>query len=310
MRKGELLADPKVLKSAAVGYENSLNVFTKEGEPKFWLMIQGRLAESLLKLGEFSQDTSEIDKAIKTFQALETFAQSQGYELEKAVNQCNKAIALNARWEITGEEDDLLRAVVACRAATTSLPRSKWPHTWGMLQSNLASVLADVAKSSEIEGDYRRSIEAFNHALVELAPSISPNAWAGANQNFANLLVEYGVIFDDVNCHKRAVRAYRDALVVFARSALPTVWGEIQNDLGTALQEIGKTQTLPIEERTVALMEAIYAYSLAVEIYSMEINAQNFAVTQQKKAESYMTLAELRGDAFTGKMPWQVSNQP
>ncbi len=90
-----------------------------------------------------------------------------------------------------------------------------------------------------------------------------------------------------------AVTAYRAALEVYTREQFPMDWAMTQNNLGNALQVLGR-QTSRVEQ----MNEAVAAYRAALEVYR-EAKASGYVAKVECNLK--ITLADLK--RMQGKGP-------
>ena len=91
----------------------------------------------------------------------------------------------------------------------------------------------------------------------------------------ANSSYEYGLQAGDNATLIEAVTAYRAALEEWTRERVPLQWAGTQNNLGSALQTLGKR-----ESGTARLEEAVTAYRAALEKWTRERVPLDWALTQ------------------------------
>ncbi len=174
--------------------------------------------------------------------------------------------------------------------------RRWWLHRYALDPSE-----AWTAWSEETETARQNLRSADQSALIEVArewlwdpPLGSPEvaqedravylcAWADELQQQA--------MGDPVEYLCEAVAAYRSALELFDTGALRAEWGTAQNNLGNALQAIGR---LTGEERY--LHESVTAYRSALEVHSRDALPAEWSMTQHNLGNVLVTMGERGGE--------------
>lgn len=93
----------------------------------------------------------------------------------------------------------------------------------------------------------------------------------------------------------RSVAGYRLGLGVFTSESWPEVWAKTQDNLGNALQILGK------QGDALALQEAISAYRLALEVYTRDSSPAYWATTQNNLGDALMIRAGMNSDPESAK---------
>ena len=115
---------------------------------------------------------------------------------------------------------------------------------------------------------------AYRSALEVRTKAELPQDWARTQNNLGTALRELGRRSGDKEQGRKllqeAVAVYRSALEVYTKADLPQDWARTQNNLGTALKELGKHSD-DKEEGDKLLREAVAAYRSAL-LYWFSVN--------------------------------------
>ena len=253
----------KQLEGAVAAYRAALEVYTKVDLPQFWARTQNNLGIALQELGTFG----------------------------------------------AGEESrkQLEGAVAAYRAALEVYTKADLPQDWARTQNNLGIALQELEKLSgdKEEGDklLEDAVAAYRSALEVWTKADLPQFWARTQYNLGIALQELwrrsGNKEEDRKLLEGAVAAYRSALEVWTKADLPQDWARTQNDLATALKELGRGSS-DNEQGRKLLEGAVAAYRALLEVYTKADLPQNWARTQNNLAIALQELGKRSGDREQG----------
>jgi tetratricopeptide (TPR) repeat protein len=225
-----------------------------------WAMTQIGLGTALYSLGDLEMSTTRLEDAIVAFQdALKVSVRARAPRQWVAA-QIGLGNALS--W-------------IGGRASRTVRTRERAPLQWAAMQMGFDAFLSGERESGTARLDdaiaiYRNGLKEF--AIVLATPDhheTGPAQFGGA------------------------VTAYRAALQEMERTRFPVEWATTQNNLGSALQELGER-----ESGTTKLEEAVRAFRDALEEFTEDKAPLDWSMTRNNLDLALRVLGD-RGSGTT-----------
>jgi tetratricopeptide (TPR) repeat protein len=121
-------------------------------------------------------------------------------------------------------------------------------------------------------------------AVAERPPSVPPAADSAAEAAYREGLALVAQPGAGAGALRAAVAHFRRAQEVWTREAAPERWAALQNDIGSAYQE------MPSSDRVANLQAAIAHHESALEVFDPLRHALSWAWTQSALAAAYQSL--------------------
>lgn len=192
----------------------------------------------------------DLRGAIAIFQRLMDSHSDDGDDDVMRAACLDRASALATLSRLSPDEalERLQQAKEAYRQALECCPKDKSPVEWAMAQSDLGSVLTDLAL---LTGDVTRQLEeAIEHheRALEVYSLVSPKGDSDVAITQTNLGTAYYHLGVKLNgdraedCLSRAAASFRAALQVFTRNSSPRTWATLSIYMAGVLAELGARQ--------------------------------------------------------------------
>lgn len=194
----------------------------------------------------------------------------------------------------TTAEDALARlqqAVQAYRLALTKLDLQTQPHAYPMVQNNLGSAYADLARYQNPIEHLQASIQAYQQTLRFRNPDVEPLRYASTQNNLGTAYWNLAQHQQPETQLKQAIAAYSEALRYYNPEQEPLNYAMIQNNLGTAYWNLAQHER-PQEW----LRLAIDSYQTALKYRTLDVVPTAFAATQNNLGTAYWHLASYTAD--------------
>jgi tetratricopeptide (TPR) repeat protein len=149
-----------------------------------------------------------------------------------------------------------------------------------------ASSTATDAGLALTERHYQQAAELFSEA-ARYVPAGDIDERLNYLDRQADTLTRQGDEGGDNGALRDSIQLYRRILKERTRERLPRAWAATQNNLGTALQTLGRR-----EAGTAHLEEAVSAYRAALEEFTRERAPLDWATTQNNLGNAFKTLGE------------------
>ncbi len=313
-RSGDKEEGYKRLEDAVAAYRAALEGYTKADMPQDGAVIQDSLGVALQELGKRSGDKEQGDKrlqeAVAAYRAaLEGYTKAD-FPQDLARTQNSLGIALQELWRRSGDKEESRRlleeAVAAYRSALEVWTKADMPQDWARTQNNLGAALQELGRRSGDKEGYKLledAVAAYRSALEVWTKADMPQDWAVIQDNLGMALQELGKRSSDKEEGDKlledAVAAYRSALEVRTKPDLPQNWAKTQNNLGTALRELGR-RSGDKEQGGKLLQEAIAVYRSALEVSTKADLPQDWARIQNNLGTALKELGKRNGDKEEG----------
>lgn len=218
---------------AIAGYENALQVLSRQHFPIIWATIQNNLGTSYHKrtVGNPKQN---IEWAIACYyQALQIRTYSALPEAW-ASTQNNLGNAYQQRG-IGKRIGNIENAINCYQRALIVKTQEKLPQEWARIQNNLGS-----AYHERIAGDRQENIEqaiaCYNLALKVRTREQFPTDWATTQNNLGNAYIDRIKGYRQDNL-QQAIACFVRAQEVYTQESYPLYWEMIFNNLGIVYHE-------------------------------------------------------------------------
>ena len=186
-----------------------------------------------------------------------------------------------------GDNESLIEAVAAYRAALKEWPRGLMPFEWATTQNNLGNALGTLGARESGAAHLEEAVAAFRAALEERTRERVPLQWASTQNNLGAVLRTLGERESGTARLEEAVAAYHAALLEWTRERVPLDWAGTQNNLGIALSKLGER-----ESGTARLKESVAAFQAALEEWTRERVPLDWAMTQNNLGNALSRLGE------------------
>ncbi|WP_373504248.1 caspase family protein [Aestuariivirga sp.] len=236
------------------------------------------------KLAEAYALNFAFDKAAQSYD--EAFQQVEKWDRPAAFDyKLRSADALLQHGDEKGDNEALMAAIEAYRAAQGQLSRDTDPVNWASTQNDLGNALQTLGSRESGATRLEEAVQAYRAALGERTRERLPLDWAMTQNNLGNALWALGSRESGTARLQEAIQAYRDALEERKREHMPLDWASTQNNLGSALQTLGSR-----ESGTARLEEAVQAYRAALEERTRERVPLDWATTQNNLGQVLWTI--------------------
>lgn len=260
------------LYAAADGYRALLREgFDRAGQASQWRATAHNLGNTLVQLGQQIGDPRKLVEASDIYQDI---LSADGAEagLSTLLVQANVFADLAM---MTGEKDNLDRAVETYRIALQRAGPDAPAAELAVLNCNLGATLADLAAIDSDAQRARDAIAAYRAALDQLTPEDEAETWSMTQNNLANALADLGHWTGEGDALREAICAHEAALSVRTRSRTPLLWATSQTNLGNAWSRLARQQA-----DTAALDQAVQHYQAALSVFQRDDLPGDWAWTQ------------------------------
>ena len=215
---------------AIAGYEQVLNVFTRESNQKSWAGTQHNLGIAYINRIR-GKRADNLEKAIEAYKLAFEVRTEEDFPIHWASSQNNLGVAYFER--ICGDRsENVKKAIKAFRRALSVRTKSDFPIDWASTKNNLGVAYIYIFRGDRAD-NLEKALKAFQRALSVRTKSDFPIQWAETQNNL-------GLAYRDRRCGnkadnlEKAIEAYKLALKVRTKSHLPIQWADTQNNLGNA----------------------------------------------------------------------------
>ncbi|MCA2666475.1 MAG: CHAT domain-containing protein [Microcystis sp. M114S2] len=265
------------LEIAITGYQNVLEVYTRQAFPYEWATTQINLGNAYSQRIRGGK-ADNLELAIVAYNlSLEVYTR-EAFPEQWANTQNNLGGAYSQRIR-GGRADNLELAIAAYNQSLEVRTRDSFPKDWANTQNNLG-----IAYCQRIRGERADNLElaiaAFNLSLEVKTREAFPHEWAMIQNNLGNTY-QTRIRGERADNLELAIAAYNLSLEVCTREAFPYEWAMIQNSLGSAYSYRIRG------ERADNLELAIAAYNLSLEVYTREAFPYEWATTQNNLGGAY-----------------------
>ncbi len=265
------------LEIAITGYQNLLEVYTREAFPEDWAMTQNNLGNAYSNRIK-GERADNLELAIAALnQSLEVYT-CEAFPEDWAMTQNNLGLAYGNR--IRGERaDNLELAIAAFDLSLEVYTREAFPERWAGTQNNLGTAYGNRIRGERAD-NLELAIAACNLSLEVLTRDSFPEDWAKIQNNLGAAYTKR-IRGEKADNLELAIAAYKLSLEVRTSEAFPKDWAGTQNNLGTAYQ------TRIRGERADNLELAIATLNLSLEVYTRDAFPEQWAGTQNNLGIAY-----------------------
>ncbi|TRT94379.1 MAG: tetratricopeptide repeat protein [Microcystis sp. M_OC_Ca_00000000_C217Col] len=262
---------------AIVGYQTTLEVYTRTAFPKEWAITQNSLGIAYCdRIKGTKADNLEL--AIFAFQqSLEIYTRS-AFPKEWAAIQNNLGEAYRNRIK-EKKADNIELAIAAFQQSLEIYTREAFSYDWAVRQNNLGIAYYERIKGAKAD-NLELAIFALEQSLEVHTRDTFPEDWANAQSNLGNIYLDR-IKGDKADNLELSIAAYLQALEVFTCEAFPKDWATIQNNLGNVYCDRIKG------EKADNLEFAIVAYQKSLEVRNRETFPEDWANTQNNLGTVY-----------------------
>ncbi|MCA2809037.1 CHAT domain-containing tetratricopeptide repeat protein [Microcystis sp. M095S1] len=265
------------LEIAITGYQNLLEVYTREAFPEDWAMTQNNLGNAYSNRIK-GERADNLELAIAALnQSLEVYTH-EAFPEDWAMTQNNLGLAYGNR--IRGERaDNLELAIAACNLSLEVLTRDSFPEDWAKIQNNLGAAYTKRIRGEKAD-NLELAIAAYKLSLEVRTREAFPKDWA-ETQNNLGTAYQTRIRGERADNLELAIATLNLSLEVYTREAFPEQWAGTQHNLGIA------HETRIRWERADNLELAIAAYNLSLEVYTRDAFPYEWANTQNNLGIAY-----------------------
>ncbi|NEP70737.1 MAG: tetratricopeptide repeat protein [Okeania sp. SIO2G4] len=218
---------------AIVGYENALQVLSRQQFPITWATIQNNLGTSYHKR-IVGNPEENIELAIACYdQALQVRTYSALPEAW-ASTQNNLGNAYQQR-SMGKRIENLENAINCYQKALRVRTLEKLPQEWASIQNNLGSAYHDRIAGEQQE-NIEQAIACYNLALKVRTRQQFPTDWATTQNNLGNAYIDR-ITGDRQDNLEQAIACFVRAQEVYTKESYPLYWEMIFNNLGIVYNE-------------------------------------------------------------------------
>ena len=258
-RLGERESGTARLEEAVAAYRAALQEWTRERVPLDWAMTQNNLGIALRIWASGRRAASGWRRRWRPMSgAAGTDPRARAARLGRAQNNLG-----NALWTLGERESGTARleeAVAAYRAALQEWTRERVPLDWATTQNNLGNALSDAGRAGERDGAAGGGGRGLSRRAARNGPASACRS-TGRRRRTTSAMRSRRWASGRAGRRgwRRRSTAYRAALEECTRERVPLDWARTQNNLGTALWQLGER-----ESGTARLEEAVAAYRAAL----------------------------------------------
>ncbi len=183
--------------------------------------------------------------------------------------------------------DNVTQALAAYRQALEYHTPSDAPLAHAIIQHNLGTAYADLARIEDRADNLRRAVAAYKHALTYRTPQRGAHAYAATHNALGLAYRDLAGVEDRAENLRRALVAYGEALRYYTPQETPHDYAATQNNLGNAYRDLAA-----VEDRRGNLRRAIDAYREALTYRTPHTAPLAYAATQNNLGTAYRALAE------------------
>ncbi|MEG3839194.1 CHAT domain-containing protein [Microcoleus sp. herbarium14] len=265
------------IEQAIFGYQNALQVRTREAFPQDWATTQNNLAAAYYSRIK-GDKADNIEKAIASFTAALEIRTRNREEFPKGWAQTQNNLGEAYRHRISGEKaDNIEQAIAFYKAALEVYTSDDFPERLAQTQNNLGEAYRERIRGEKAD-NIERAIAFYNAALEVFTREAFPEYWATTQNNLAIAYCQRirGEKADNI---EMAIALYHKALTISTREAFPQEHTETLSNLGNLYQSNQQWQ----------LAYDTYAPAIdTVEFLRGEIHSGD--ESKQKLAEEWNTL--------------------
>jgi tetratricopeptide (TPR) repeat protein len=253
-------------------------------------MVYLKLAKALGRLGEFVNNNSHIEEALKAIDSSLKYWDRDHTPLEWAQAQNDLGDVLVSLGRREAETATLERAVGAYREALKEWTRDRVPLDWARAQNALGNALAGIGSREGGTVHLEQAIQAYGEALKEWTRDRVPLEWARVHNDLGNAFVNLGWREGGTARVEQAIEAYSEALKEWTRDRVPLHWARVHNGLGNAFVNLAWR-----EASTAHFEQAIEAYREALKEWTRERVPLDWARAQAGLANALAGLGGREG---------------
>ena len=180
----------------------------------------------------------------------------------------------------------LQQGIQAYQLALSKLSDQSQSPAYPMLQNNLGSAYADLARYQNPVENLQRAIQAYQQTLRYRKPETDPLRYASTQNNLGTAYWSLAQHQQPVIYLKQAIAAYSEALQYYMPEEEAQSYAMIQNNLGTAYWSLAQHER-PLDW----LRLALGAYKVALKYRTLEVSANAYAATQNNLGTTFWHLA-------------------
>jgi tetratricopeptide (TPR) repeat protein len=216
------------LMKAIATYQQAAQVFTREAFPYKWAENQGQLAEAVMKQGELTHHSKDLDTAISLLQeALEVSVPGSPDFVDSQYRLGN---ALSRRFEQTQNPEDLKQALEAYKTALEAISPEHYDRAkiWQALPTTQSVLGSRLVR----EGEWQEGLQLLLNSVRLLREGGDPLA-------HANALYQTARAHETLSDWDNARLYYRDALRLYAHLKDEPGIAKSRHGLGSVLVSQG-----------------------------------------------------------------------
>ena len=182
--------------------------------------------------------------------------------------------------------ENLWKAIEAYRLALEFHNPSDAPLAHAVIQHNLGTAYADLARLEDRADNLRRALGAYEQALNYRTPPRGSHAYAATHNALGLAYRDLAGVEDRAANLRRALAAYDEALRYFLPEEAPNEYAATQNNVGNAYRDLAA-----VEDHAGNLRRAIDAYREALTYRTPRNAPLAYAATQNNLGTAYRDLA-------------------
>lgn len=218
---------------AIAGYENALQVLSRQQFPITWAAIQNNLGTSYHKR-TVGNPKENIEWAIACYYQALQFRTYSALPESWASTQNNLGNAYQQRG-IGKRIENLENAIDCYQKALKVKTLEKLPQEWASIQNNLGSAYHDRIAGEQQE-NIEQAIACYNLALKVRTRQHFPTDWATTQNNLGNVYLDR-ITGDRQDNLEEAIACFVRAQEVYTKESYPLYWEMIFNNLGIVYNE-------------------------------------------------------------------------
>jgi uncharacterized caspase-like protein len=242
-------------------------------------------AEALTSLGEFGGETDKLNDALKLYDEVMSYLDSQSDDDAWADAYNEFGYALMTYGERQEEAEYLDDAEHAFTEVGKIWTKDSKPADWAKVQNNLGNVYASLGDRAQDSQRWQQALSAYGDALSVWTEDDNPLDWARAQNNLGTVLHSLGNYGKDTDQLAQSVEAYQAALRQWTLKAAPYDYAVAQNNLGNALTDRAKYSKSDADYQL-----GIDAYAAALTVWSKDRQPPQWAAVQNNIGATYATI--------------------
>ena len=248
--------------------------------------ILGNLYRDRIEQGDSSLQNLEI--AINAYEQVLVWLHETSPLWIDVLNDLGNLYWMLSRYHANPEATlkTLQQSIQAYQLALNKLDLQTQAHAYPMLQNNLGSAYADLARYQNPVENLQRSIQAYQQTLHYRKPDTEPLRYASTQNNLGTTYWSLAQYQQPEVYLKQAIAAYSEALKYYNPEQDPLSYAMIQNNLGTAYWNLSQH-----ERPQDWLRLALGAYQTALKYRTLEAAPTAFAATQNNLGTAFWHLA-------------------